>query len=81
MLLRSQLVVPVQELAVRTHLGGVVFEMIPEGVVREGLTLEQVNLGGVENHMAVVRQVDLKVEDVGIIHLVQGGRVVQLAVH
>ena len=42
--------------------------MISKGAVPEGLTLEQVNLEEVENHMAVVRQVDLKVEDVGIIH-------------
>ena len=48
------------------------------GAVPEGLTLEQVNLEEVENHMAVIQQIDLKVEDVGII---QGGQVIQLASH
>ena len=73
MLLISQVVLPIQEPAVQTHLGRVVFGMIPKG-----LTLEQVNLEEVENHMAVIQQIDLKVEDVGII---QGGQVIQLASH
>ena len=56
--MRSQVVLPIQEPAVRTHLGRVVFGMIPERAVPEGLTLEQVNFEEVENH-----QVSLKVED------------------
>ena len=77
MLFRSQLVLPVQKPAVLTHLGRVIL-MISKGAVPEGLTLKQVNLEEVENHMAVVRQVNLKVEDVGII---QGSQVIQLVSH
>ena len=59
MLLRLQVVLPIQEPAVWTHLGGVIFGMIPERAVPKGLTLKQMNLEEVENH-----QVSLKVEDV-----------------
>ena len=54
--------------------------MTPEGLTPEGPTLEQMNLE--ENHMRVVRQVQLEVEDTLIrALLVRGGRVVQLADH
>ena len=57
---------------VQIHIGGMVLDVIPEG-----LTLEWVNLE--ESHMRVVRQVDLKADIRAL--LVRDGRVVQVADH
>ena len=59
---------------VQIHIGVVVLDMTPEGLTLEWVTLEEV-----ENHMRVVRQVDLKADIRAL--LVRGGRVVQVADH
>lgn len=78
---KFRLALRVQVAAVQSHTD----EVILGGVVPEGLTLEGMNMEEAENHIPVVRPVELTVEDVGIgtllVPLVQGGRVVHLADH
>lgn len=67
---------------VQIHIGGVVlWDVIPEGLIPEELTLE-VNLEEAKSHMSVVQQVDLKAEDVdNLALLVRRDRVIHLADH
>jgi hypothetical protein len=67
---------------VRIHTGGgVLRDVIPEGLILEGLTLG-VDLEEAKSHMSVVQQVDLKAEDVDNLALpVRRDRVIHLADH
>jgi hypothetical protein len=64
----------VQTAPVQIPIDGVVLDMTPEEMILELVILEEV-----ENHMRVVRQVDLKA-DIRVL-LVRGGRVIQVADH